>query len=458
MALGRSVISRRTVLRGMLAGGVSVTVPLPRLCAMLNGNGTAYAAGAALPVRFGVWFFGNGIIPERWVPTTTGTGANWSLSEQLAPLQQVKPWVSVVTGTDVKIPDSAPHASAPAAALSGGSNGNGTTLLPTIDQLIAKLIGAGTPYPTGIHVGVSNTSGGTAMGDTISFAGMGAPNRPNFSPSAIFTNLMQFANTTTAPPTMPAAPDPELARRGLVLDAVLQDANALRARLGAADQKRLDQHLEGLNELQLQLMRAQGPKVAGKLVNPATAYPNRGADGSISRQRAQAFEDLLVFAMSTDLTRVFSFMFTPMAGHGNYADCGLDPATFHEDYGHRNSPKGQAYATAGFNTGVRYAMTNLADLLNKMKNTPDGAGTLLDNSAVYTTSCTSESQTHSPLDFPVLVSGKAGGKFKGNQHLRFVSENTSKVLYTLYTAYGGTATSFGMNEGQVTSGISELLA
>jgi hypothetical protein len=211
------------------------------------------------------------------------------LSEQLAPLQQVKPWVSVVTGTDVKIPDSAPHASAPAAALSGGSNGNGTTLLPTIDQLIAKLIGAGTPYPTGIHVGVSNTSGGTAMGDTISFAGMGAPNRPNFSPSAIFTNLMQFANTTTAPPTMPAAPDPELARRGLVLDAVLQDANALRARLGAADQKRLDQHLEGLNELQLQLMRAQGPKVAGKLVNPATAYPNRGADGSISRQRSRTF-------------------------------------------------------------------------------------------------------------------------------------------------------------------------
>ena len=106
MASGRSVISRRTVLRGMLAGGVSVTVPLPRLCAMLNGNGTAYAAGAPLPVRFGVWFFGNGIIPERWVPTTTGTGANWALSEQLAPLQQVKPWVSVVTGTDVKIPDS----------------------------------------------------------------------------------------------------------------------------------------------------------------------------------------------------------------------------------------------------------------------------------------------------------------------------------------------------------------
>jgi hypothetical protein len=69
MLFGRNTISRRTVLRGMLAGGVSVTVPLPRLCAMLNGNGTAYAAGAPLPVRFGVFFFGNGIITERWVPS-----------------------------------------------------------------------------------------------------------------------------------------------------------------------------------------------------------------------------------------------------------------------------------------------------------------------------------------------------------------------------------------------------
>jgi hypothetical protein len=442
----------------MLAGGVSVTVPLPRLCAMLNGNGTAYAAGTALPVRFGVWFFGNGIITERWVPALTGAGDKWSLSEQLEPLVEVKPWVSVVTGTDVKIPDSSPHASAPAAALSGANNGNATTLLPTIDQLIAKLIGAGTTFPTGIHVGVSNTRGGGALRDVLSFAAQGSPNPPEFDPLAIFSKLMQFATTNTPAPTMPAAPDPEFARRGLVIDAVLQDANALRARLGAADQKRLDQHLAGINELQLQLTRAQGPKVAGKLVNPDMAYPNRGAVGSISRQRAQAFADLLVFALSTDLTRIFSFQFTPASCHGNYTDCGLDPVTFHEDYGHRLSPKGHAYATAGFNTGVRYAIANLTDMLVKMKNTPDGAGNLLDNSCVYTTSCTSESQTHSPLDFPVLVSGKAGGKVKSNQHLRYNSENTSKVLYTLLTAYGGTATSLGMNEGQVTSGLPELLA
>ena len=110
------------------------------------------------------------------------------------------------------------------------------------------------------------------------------------------------------------------------------------------------------------------------------------------------------------------------------------------------------------NAGVQFAMTNLADLLTSMKDTPDGASTLLDNSAVYTTSCTSESQTHSPIDFPLLVSGKAGGKFKGNTHLRLVGENSSTVLHTLYTAYGGTAPTIGMGLGQVSNGIPELLA
>src|SRR6478736_6621047 len=93
----RRYLPRRTFLRGALVGGATVAVPLPRLSCMLNDSGTAFAAGQALPVRFGTWFFGNGIIPPRWVPSRTGRGDAWALSEQLAPLQQVKAWISVVT-------------------------------------------------------------------------------------------------------------------------------------------------------------------------------------------------------------------------------------------------------------------------------------------------------------------------------------------------------------------------
>jgi hypothetical protein len=451
----RNAIPRRTVLRGVLAGGISVAVPLPRLIGMLNDNGTAYADATPLPVRFGTWFFGNGIIPERWVPARTGQGAAWTLSEQLAPLQGVKPWLSVVTGCAVKVPDTAPHASMPAAALSGANVGPGLFQLPSVDQVVAKITGAGTPYPTGLHVGVGNTSGGTSIGTQISFAGANAPNPPEFSPANLFKKLVMFANTGTG--TTPPV-DPELLRRSLVLDSVNQDVKLLRPRLGMEDQQRLDQHLEGIKQIQLQIMRASGPKSTQTLVDPDKAYATRGADGTITRARAQAFSDLLVFAMASDLTRVFSFMFTCAASHGNYADCGLDNSTFHEDYGHRLSSKGQAYATTGFNTGVRFAMSNFSDLLTRMKDTPDGTGNLLDNSCIYATSCTSDSPTHSNLDFPLLIAGKAAGKIVGDQHLRFPGENVSKVPYTLLKAMGSTATTFGMNEGQVTSTVPGLLA
>jgi hypothetical protein len=217
-------------------------------------------------------------------------------------------------------------------------------------------------------------------------------------------------------------------------------------------------HLSGLNQLQQQIAAAEAPKAVGTLVNPDTAYPNRGADGTITRMRGQAFSDLLVFALSSDLTRVFTYNFSCPACHGNYVDCGLDPTTFHEDYGHRLSPKGLTVATEGFNTGVRFAMSNLADTLVRMQNTPDGTGNLLDNSCVYSTSCVAESQTHGGTDYPLLVAGKAGGKLVPNQHVRIVGESVSKVPFTVLTAMGSTATSFGLGQGQATSTISQLLA
>src|SRR5579872_164932 len=212
----RSILSRRSVLRGILAGGASVTVPLPRLVGMLNDNGTAYAAGGAMPVRFGVWFFGNGIIPNRWVPSRTGVGDTWTLSEQLAPLQEVKPYLNVVTGLTIKVPNNAAHSSMPSAALSGAQVGSGGMQSPSIDQLVAKVTDASSLlFHPGIHVGNSNHNGATALDRGISYSAANSPNPPNYSPAALFKQLVQFATTGG----MPAPPDPELFNRKLVVDA-----------------------------------------------------------------------------------------------------------------------------------------------------------------------------------------------------------------------------------------------
>src|SRR4051812_43903121 len=95
MTMRRNVLSRRTLLRGML-GGVMTAVALPTLEAMLNSHGTALADGNPLPQRIITWFFGNGVRLDRWVPKTQGP--DYELSEELAPLAKVKPYLSVLTG------------------------------------------------------------------------------------------------------------------------------------------------------------------------------------------------------------------------------------------------------------------------------------------------------------------------------------------------------------------------
>jgi hypothetical protein len=439
------------VLRGVVGGGLAVTVPLPRLVGMLNDNGTAYAAGGPLPVRFGNWFFGNGIIPSRWVPLKAGVGANWDLSEELSPLQVVKPYVSVVTGLTIKGPDISPHKAMPVQALTAAQTGNGTVQLPTIDQVASAITNTSTLYPKGIHVGMS-TSGGTM---NISWSGPNAPNPPQLSPAMLFQTLLKYASTGTG---MAAPPDPSLLRRRMVLDAIADESKALRARLGVEDQNRLDQHLSGLHQLQNQLVAAGTPRMTGTITDPDKAYPTRGADGNnITRMRGQAFTDLLAFALAGDLTRVFSYQFSSPSCQSEYTDAGL-PGAFHEDYGHRTSPKGVQFATEGFNNGIKFTMSCLSDLAARFRNTPDGAGNLLDNSVVYTTSCVGESQSHGGTDYPIVVTGKAGGKLKGDTHIRLIGENVSRVGLTLLTALGSNATSWGTADSAATTGISELLA
>ena len=113
-------LSRRTVLRGALATGAAVSVPLPILDIMLNNNGTAFAQGAPLPKRYCTWFFGNGIIPALWNPSATGTGSAWGLTEELAPLMPVKQWLTVVSGLKNMIGNASPHPMGSAASTTGG--------------------------------------------------------------------------------------------------------------------------------------------------------------------------------------------------------------------------------------------------------------------------------------------------------------------------------------------------
>src|SRR5688500_9845492 len=113
-------LNRRTVLRGILASGAAVTVPLPLLDAMLNVNGTALAqTNEPLSPLYVTWFFGNGTLPGKWKPARTGAGTAWELSSQLAPLSEHKSHLTVITGLENKLVVVPEHPSGSAGATTG---------------------------------------------------------------------------------------------------------------------------------------------------------------------------------------------------------------------------------------------------------------------------------------------------------------------------------------------------
>ena len=93
----RLQLDRRAFLRGSMSGALC-TVGAAPLEAMFNVSGTAYANGAPIPQRLGVWFWGNGVRPDLWKPEKAGAGDQWSLSEELAPLAPFKDKINVLTG------------------------------------------------------------------------------------------------------------------------------------------------------------------------------------------------------------------------------------------------------------------------------------------------------------------------------------------------------------------------
>ena len=243
----KTTLSRRTMLRGLF-GGALVTIGLPTLEIFLNDSGSALAGGDSFPKRFGIFFWGNGNLPEKWVPA--GTGPDWELTEQLAPLAAVKQHVTVVSGMKVATGNGVPHESGPVGMLSGAPFPQGDTstfALPSIDQVIAAQIGKDTRFRS-LECGVQPGA------RSYSYNGPHSNNPPETSPAAFFNRV--FGAGFTMPGTN-ATPDPRLALRQSVLDTVKSDASRLQDRLGAADKARLEQHLDGVRELEKQIQKMQ---------------------------------------------------------------------------------------------------------------------------------------------------------------------------------------------------------
>lgn len=430
-------LDRRTVLRGLL-GGAAVSVALPRLMAFSD----ARADTTIYPRRFGLFYWGNGNLPERWDPTLEGP--DWELTEQLAPLAPVKDLITVLTGLEVKVPNEVPHGSGLAGILSGApmlrSDDGDTFALPSIDQLIAESIGGDTIYRS-LQTAASRITG-------QSYNGPNSRNPAEYDPYLFFDRIF---GAGFREPGEEGVVDPTLGLRRSVLDAVMEDTHALKAKVGYEDQVRLEQHLEGIRELEQRLARLQEDppnlESCARPEAPLESYPDIDGRPQLSAING-VMSQMLAMTLACDQTRVVAHYFSEGVNNLLFPNA---PAGHHDLTHDEPDPQEEVHKI------VVQIMEELAVFIGALEAIPEGDGTLLDSCAVLATSEISLGRTHSLTDYPLILAGGAGGRLVQGTHIRSLGgDNTSKVILSILRALDIDAASFGVDEAEATEGFSEI--
>jgi hypothetical protein len=432
--------SRRGMLRGVM-GGTAFAVGLPWLEIFA---GRQAHADTLFPPRFGVWFWGNGNRPDQWMPTGEGYGDDWSLSEELAPLINIKHKLSVLTGMAVKVPNYIPHWSGAGGLLTGmdavGDDDDWTVQGPTIDQIVANEIGTSTIFKS-LEVGLETDS-------VFSFTGPHARNPGETDPFTLYTRIF---GPTFREPGEEGIVDPSLGYRRSVLDAVMQDVSDLQAEVGTEDRRRLEAHLDGIRDLEQRLARLQEDppdlESCERPTEPEASYPD--VDGRVQvSARAMAVHDVMTMALACDQTRVFHFQISKPVSNL------LFPGA---PDGHHNLTHDEAGTQPNVHNITLQIISELAYFLEQLDSVPEGDETLLDHCCILATSEHGEARTHDIRNIPMLVAGSAGGALAQDMHYRSYSEeNAGKVTLTLLRALGINATSWGDEDTYTTDGLPAL--
>jgi Protein of unknown function (DUF1552) len=459
-------VSRRFALRGAL-GGIGVAMWLPVLDAMCDNNGTAFAAGEALPTSFGIWFWGNGIHVDRWTPSATGSGNAWQLPQALTDFADVKDSMTLVTGLDMMDAKFKGHGWGVVYVLAGGDGTicnvtsdvdktpshkyettDATQYQPTIDQTIADALHTNEPFKS-IETGMIPFTGDVAMGTVGSNLAHRGPNDflpPMRDPKQVFDKLFG-ADIPSAPvggggsggsPGVPS--DISFRTRRSVLDAVLEDANRLKLTLGAADAKRLDSHMDGIRALERRIPEVSGTGGSGGTggtgggVAACTRPEAPPATLADMTAKSQAMNQLIVSALSCNLTRVFTHMWSGPRSDSTYPIIQLNGA--HHAYTHGSD--GQEPRNI-----EKYIMSQYAHLAKLMKATPMGAGTVLDNTLIYGVSDVAEPKNHIMSNYHMVLMGHGGGKLPGNRHIRIPGRKVTELGLTMQQVMGMNVTTWG---------------
>ncbi len=383
-------LSRRAVLRG-----AGATIALPLLDAMLPAGG-ARAAETVSPPRFAALYVPHGTILDRWTP---GGGDELELSPVLKSLEPFRDRMNVVSGLRLEsaygkdASANLHHARSASCWLTCTAPGTGPS--PTsLDQLVAERNGRGNRLPS-LELSLDDLT-------SISFSAPNVPLPMEGNPQVLFERLFGDGST----PAERAARQHQAAS---LLDSAAADVASLQRTLGAFDRARLERYLDDMREIERRLVLAREATSADLDV---PAKPEGIPDEF--EAHAKLMFDLLVLAWQADATRVTTMMIAKELNNRVYPRSGVTEP-FHNLSHHSNIP---ANIERFARLNAYHANTTLAYFLSKLRDTPDGDGTLLDHSLVLYGSGMSNPNQHEHGPLPIVVAGGAAGKLAGGRHIR----------------------------------------
>ena len=429
--------SRRTLLRGL---GVSMALPWMESIPVWGDEITSTAQSSSeAPVRVAVLFSGNGYHSKEW--WTKGEGKAMELGQVLSPLTDFREKLLFVQGLyNVEATKGNIHSSQTGNLLSGAPLASGGDIKSgtSFDQLLAQTYGRGTKVP-------SLVLGCEAANPSV---------HKNYS--MLYSSHISWSSATTPTPLelYPALAFDRLFKDGAekgdksVLDAVLEDAGDIRRQISTSDQRKLDEYLDSVRDVEQRIEQA-GKRGELQGWRPTLDKPNieRPADG-IPQNIADHMRlmcDILVLGFQTDTTRVSTLKLNNDHSSLRFPHLGVD-YMIHHLLSHSDG--------ADWLKVNQFFVEQLGYIARKLDGIQEGDRTLLDNSMLMM--CSSMmTGGHNNDQLPVVIVGKGGGRIETGRSLNY-RDQPNRQMCRLYMSMMDKMNVRPKTFGDATEGLNEV--
>ena len=431
-------IPRRTFLKG---AGASLALPL--LDAMIPAATAAINTPAAQVRRLGYVFMPMGCDQSRWTPESEQTLDK--LSPILNSLEPVKHNLTVMTNMELKPAYPGSHATSNSSFLSAAkakvTESSDYYLGTTADQVAAQQIGRQTQLPSlELAMDLLQTVGQCDNGyacvyqNNLSWSSPTTPLPAEAHPRLVFENLFGEGGS---PEERRAA----LRERASLLDSIAEDMNRIKRELGRSDQARVSDYLDSIREVERRIQKAEVDSKDNPLpdLDRPMGVPAAYAD------HARLMFDLQLLAYQGDITRIITFQIARETSNRTYPEIGVsDP---HHPLSHHGDDPDKIERMSKINA---FHVSLFSEYLEKLQNTPEGNGSLLDNISILYGSGIGNPNVHNHTNLPVIVAGGASAGMKGNRHIQYDNPVPLANLHlTLLDKAGVKIDKFGDSNGKI---------